>query len=232
MTLGNFQFWKDVASQLRTSVPFVSEALNVLPLIDTRKVPYAATDNRSIMVNTKSWEEMEERCVARGEFYPNPQSAAATVLLHECLHVILKHKQRSVGHLRKNKFGQATAIFVNNTLVDIFTLPPFSYTGEKMAQYKRALAASGTFDERFRGKDTDQIYTTLCEEDPERVSEEPPPPSESETPDNSPEDDEDGDEGGSEEGQEESNEQDSDADGDEEDEQDPDGSGAADDSED
>ena len=60
MSLGNFQFWKDVASQLRTSVPFVSEALNVLPLIDTKRVPYAATDGRSIMVNTEGWAEMEE----------------------------------------------------------------------------------------------------------------------------------------------------------------------------
>ena len=63
-------------------------------------------------------------------------------------------------------------IATNNMLVDTMTLAPFNYHGDKMTQYKKALAASGTFDERFRGKNTDEIYELICAEEPEE--EEPP----------------------------------------------------------
>lgn len=176
MSLGLFQFWKDVASQLRTSVPFVSEALNVLPLIDSKKIPYAATDNRSILVNTEGWDRIQGECAAKGEWYPTDQGAAATVLLHECLHVILKHKQRSVGKTRLKQWAKAVDIYTNNTIVDIFMLPPFNYRGEKMEQFKKALNASGTFDERFRGKDADQTYSILCDEEADQEDNQPPVP--------------------------------------------------------
>lgn len=171
MTLDSFQLWRDVASQLRSSVPFVSEALNVLPLIDSRKVPYAGTDGKSILVNTESWGRFKEELEPQGKWYFNDNAAIATVLLHECLHIILKHQKRGMGVARKRIWAKSVDITVNNIVTDIFTLPPFSYHGDKMAQFKKALAESGTFDERFRNKDTEFIYKTLCEEEPEEDEE-------------------------------------------------------------
>jgi predicted metal-dependent peptidase len=172
-TLAVFQFWKDVASQLRTAVPFVSEALNVLPLIESKKVQFAGTDNKCIMVNPESWGAFQEYLQQNDSWFPTDQGAIAAVLLHECLHVILKHKQRSVGVERPQKWAAAVDITTNNMLVDIFSLPPFSYTADKMEQFKKALSAAGIFEERFRGKDTDQVYKTLCEEDPDEEEKDP-----------------------------------------------------------
>jgi len=161
------QTWKAVASQLSSSVPFVSEALNVIPLIATTRVPYAGTDGKSILFNPESWGDMWDHLEATGNAYPTQQACIATVLLHECYHIILKHGKRGLGVPRRKLWSKAVDIATNNYLVDTFTLPPFQYHGEKMAQYKKALAESGTFDERFRNRDTESIYNTLCDEEPE-----------------------------------------------------------------
>jgi len=173
VSIQTFQTWKDVASHLRTAVPFVSEALNVLPLLDSRKIQFAGTDGKSILVNTESWGRFKEELEQQGTWYYNDNAAIATVLLHECLHIILKHHQRGMGVARKRIWAKAADISVNNIITDIFSLPPFSYSGDKMVQFKKALAESGTFDERFRGKDTELIYQMLCEEDPDEEEDDP-----------------------------------------------------------
>ena len=175
MDLADFQTWKDVASALRNSVPFVTEALNVLPLVETTRVPFAGTDGKSVMVNPGAWAAVQEDLLTKGEWYPTDQGAAAAVLLHECLHTILRHQKRGQFVDRRDQWAQAVDIFTNNVVVDIFTLPPFQYHGEKMEQFKKALHASGTFDERFRGKDTEEIYNTLCAENPEQPPQDNPP---------------------------------------------------------
>lgn len=159
--MSELQEWLAVAAQLRTRVPFLSEALNLIPIVESNLVDLAEVDDRSIMINTKRFAELQATALdTYGIWFPTPSAAKAAILIHECMHLVLKSKEREQWR-DHDRFNLAADYAINLLLVDLFRFPPFSYTGDKLQRFEDALSAIAYYDRAYRNMSAEQIYDAL-----------------------------------------------------------------------
>lgn len=159
------QAWIETASVLRSTVPFVTEALGVIPLLamDSGEFP-AWTDSKSITVIPSKWDEIRACTTERKlPWFPTEACARAVLLLHEAGHIVFRSKSRK-GRRDHMLWVMATDYAINDFIVDVFQMPPFNYRGDKLAQLEAALAATGCYDKRFHGLSAEEIYEILKQE--------------------------------------------------------------------
>lgn len=172
--------WANMVSFLRRRVPFLTEALSVLPILVNDDLPRPVqTDGKALQVNPDLYDRMCEIAHPEGQdsdtpWFPTDQAGMAYMILRSCLQLVLRYDQRR-GTRRRKVWAESVDNVTNQMLVDIFKLEPFGYTqgSEKHKQLVKYLKSTGRYDPRFFGKTADEIYDILVDERPDE--DEPPP---------------------------------------------------------
>ena len=172
--------WGDLASLLRRRVPFLTEALSVLPLVvnDTLEYP-VQTDGKAIQVSPDLYDAMSEFRRAEGlPWFPTDNAGRAYYILRSCLHTVLRYDQRR-GWRGKKVWAEAVDNVVNQMLRDLFLMEPFDYKNhpEKRRAMEAFMDSTGRYDSRFFQKSVEETYEILqAERDAEQPNQPEPPP--------------------------------------------------------
>lgn len=158
--------WSNMVSFLRRRVPFITEALGVIPVLvnDNLQRP-VQSDGKTIQINPDLWDMMcdvAHQNEGQEPWFPTDNAGMAYMTLRSCLQMVLKYDQRR-GTRDRKIWSEAVNNVTNQMLVDIFKLEPFNYQNGtvKQRQLQEVLAASGHYDSRFFGKSVDDVYRVL-----------------------------------------------------------------------
>jgi predicted metal-dependent peptidase len=168
-----------MVSFLRRRVPFITEALGVVPVIVNDHLPRPIqSDAKAIQVNPDLWDmmcEVAHQNEGQEPWFPTDNAGMAYGVLRSCLQMVLKYDQRR-GTRDRKIWAEAVNNITNQMLVDIFKMEPFSYHqgSEKHKQLVDFLTSTGEYDPRFFDKGVEDAYSILELERAKEDDEEPP----------------------------------------------------------
>lgn len=155
--------WQLIAAHIRATVPFLTEALATIPLVESNKIQVAGTDGRAIMVNPQGFLQVVQ---LKNAVFPSENAAKAFVLMHECGHLVMKSNARRMWR-NPEKWNRATDYVINLFTLELFRFPPFNYSEQKIQQLAAAISAIGYLDFKYRGMDAEAVYELLPDEEDE-----------------------------------------------------------------
>ena len=171
--------WSNMVSFLRRRVPFITEALGVIPVLVNDNLPRPVqSDGKAIQVNPDLWNvmcDMAHHPEATDPWFPTDNAGMAYMTLRSCLQMVLKYDQRR-GFRDRKIWAEAVDNITNQMLVDIFKMEPFNYKQgtDKHRQLQDVLSSTGRYDPRFFQQTVEQAYAIL-ELEREKESDEDPP---------------------------------------------------------